>query len=55
MNLEDIYRLVRSDHIQAQAIVDTLAEPLLVLDQTYCVVTGNRTFSRNLRLNAAKL
>jgi two-component sensor histidine kinase len=44
MNLEDLYRLLRSGHVQAQGIVDTLGEPLLVLDQTCCVVSGSRAF-----------
>jgi PAS domain S-box-containing protein len=44
MNLEDLYRLLRSSHVQAQGIIDTLEEPLLVLDQTGCVVNGNRAF-----------
>jgi len=44
MNLDDLYRLLRSGHVQAQGIIDTLEEPLLVLDQTGCVVNGNRAF-----------
>jgi PAS domain S-box-containing protein len=44
MNLEDLYRLLRSSHVQAQGIIDTLEEPLLVLDQTGCIVNGNRAF-----------
>jgi|SRR5688572_14354207 PAS domain-containing protein len=44
MNLEDLYRLLRSSHVQAQGILDTLEEPLLVLDQTGCVLNGNRAF-----------
>lgn len=44
MNLEDLYRLLRSGHVQAQGIVDTLGEPLLVLDQTSSIVSGSRAF-----------
>lgn len=44
MNLEDLYRLLRSGHVQAQGIIDSLEEPLLVLDQTGSVVNGNRAF-----------
>lgn len=44
MHLEDLYRLLRSEHVQAQGIVDTLQDPLLVIDQNGCVVTGNRSF-----------
>ncbi len=51
MNLEDLYRLLRSEHVQAQGIVDTLEEPLLVLDQTGCVLTANRGFYETFRVS----
>lgn len=44
MMLEDLYRLLRSGHVQAQGIVDTLTQPLLVLDQSLCVVNANNAF-----------
>ncbi len=44
MNLEDLYRLLRSTHVQAQGIVDTVPDPLLVLDHDLCVVSANRAF-----------
>lgn len=44
MNLEDLYRLLRAGHVQAQGIVDTLEEPLLVIDQHLCVLSGNVAF-----------
>jgi PAS domain S-box-containing protein len=44
MNLEDLYRLLRSNHVQAQGIIDTLDDPLLVLDQSGSVLNGNRAF-----------
>jgi PAS domain-containing protein len=44
MNLEDLYRLLRGSHVQAQGIIDSLEEPLLVLDQTGSVLNGNRAF-----------
>ncbi|NRP74950.1 hypothetical protein ILFOPFJJ_05873 [Ensifer psoraleae] len=37
MNLEDLYRLLRNGHIQSQGIIDTVPDPLLVLDQNLCV------------------
>jgi two-component sensor histidine kinase len=46
MMLEDLYRLLRSGHVQAQGIVDTLGQPLLVLDQSYRVLTANNAFVR---------
>lgn len=50
MHLEDLYRLLRSEHVQAQGIIDTLEEPLLVLDQAGCVLTGNRGFFETFRV-----
>ena len=50
MHLEDLYRLLRSEHVQAQGIVDTLGEPLLVLDQVGCVLTANRGFYETFRV-----
>ena len=44
MNLEDLYRLLRAAHVQAQSVVDTVREPLLVLDAGLCVVAANRSF-----------
>jgi len=35
----------------AQAIVDTIRDPLLVLDQQLCVVTASRAFCRTFRMN----
>jgi hypothetical protein len=49
MHLEDLYRLLRSEHVQAQGIIDTLEEPLLVVDQAGCVLTGNRGFFATFR------
>ena len=45
MNLEDLYRLLRVAHVQAQNIVDTVVhEPLLLLDEKLCVVVARRSF-----------
>src|ERR1700727_3994625 len=35
----------------AQAIVDTIRDPLLVLDQDLRIVTANRTFYQTFRMN----
>jgi two-component sensor histidine kinase len=50
MHLEDLYRLLRSEHVQAQGIIDTLEAPLLVVDQAGCVLTGNRGFFETFRV-----
>jgi two-component sensor histidine kinase len=44
MNLEDLYRLLRNGHVQAQGIFDTVADPLLVLDENLCVQSASRAF-----------
>src|SRR5438552_3136618 len=50
MNLEDLYRLLRNAHVQAQGMVDTVPEPLLVLDQNLCVETANRAFFETFKV-----
>jgi two-component sensor histidine kinase len=44
MNLEDLYRLLRTEHVQAEGMIDTIDGPLLVLDQGLCVQTASRAF-----------
>jgi len=44
MNRDDLYRLLRVSHAQAQGIVDTIANPLLVLDAGLIVQAANRSF-----------
>jgi two-component sensor histidine kinase len=44
VTLEELYRLLRSGHVQAQGIVDTLQEPLLVLDRNLIVSNANPSF-----------
>ena len=45
MNFDDLYRLLRGARVQAQDIIDTIREPLLVLDEKLCVVAASRSFS----------
>jgi two-component sensor histidine kinase len=51
MNMEDLYRLLRSGHVQAQGIVDTVEDPLLVLDRGLCVLTASRAFFETFRVD----
>lgn len=44
MNTDDLYRLLRVGHAQAQGIVDTISDPLLVLDGALCVQAASRSF-----------
>ena len=51
MNLEDIYRLLRNDHLEAQGIIDTVPDPLLLLDQNLCVRTASRAFFKTFKVH----
>ncbi|RWJ09320.1 MAG: histidine kinase, partial [Mesorhizobium sp.] len=51
MNMEDLYRLLRTGHVQAQGIVDTVAYPLLVLDESLCVQSANRSFFETFKVD----
>lgn len=44
MTLEDLYRLLRSGHVQAQGVVDTMTQPVVVLDRNLCVTAANNAF-----------
>lgn len=44
MTLEDLYRLLRAGHVQAQGVVDTISAPLVVLDGALNVVSANPAF-----------
>jgi len=44
MTLEDLYRMLRSGHVQAQGVVDTLDLPLVVLDHDFRVCAANPAF-----------
>lgn len=53
MTLEDLYRLLRNDHVRSEGIVNTLREPLLVLDAGLCVVDANPAFLRTFSVERA--
>ena len=54
MTLEDLYRLLRSGHVQAQGIVGTLTEPLLVLDEHLCVQGLNPAYLHTFRVEGTR-
>ncbi|WP_127143308.1 sensor histidine kinase [Pelagibacterium montanilacus] len=51
MTLDELYRMLRSSHVQSQGIVDTLREPLLVLDRNLDVINANPAFFRTFKAN----
>ena len=51
MMLEDLYRLLKSSHVQAQGVLDTLSVPLLVLAETFRVITANNSFIRTFKVD----
>lgn len=50
-HMEELYRILRNSHVQAQGIVDTVSEPLLVLDETLRVQTANRAFFETFQVD----
>ncbi|MCZ0964087.1 HWE histidine kinase domain-containing protein [Paracoccus benzoatiresistens] len=44
MDLDELYRLLRGSHVQAVGIVNTLRDPLLVLDDDFRVLSANPAF-----------
>jgi hypothetical protein len=40
MMLEDLYCLLRAGHVQAQGVVDTMTQSIVVLDHGLCVSTA---------------
>ncbi|MFF0924361.1 PAS domain-containing protein [Rhizobium leguminosarum] len=50
MILEDLYRLLRSGHVQAQGVADTMTQPTVVLDHSLCVTSANDAFLRTFEV-----
>lgn len=46
MDLDELYRLLRSSHVRAMGIVDTLRDPLVVLGPDLTVISANPAFYR---------
>lgn len=46
MTLASMYQLLCADHLQAQGIVDTLDDPVLLLDESLQVIKANPAFLR---------
>ena len=51
MHMEDLYRLLRASDVQAQGIVDTVPDPMLVLDQALCVQGASRSFFETFKVD----
>jgi PAS domain-containing protein len=50
VHLEDLYRLMRNGHVQAQGIIDTAPDPVLVLDRDLVVETASRAFFQTFKV-----
>ena len=46
MTLEELYRVLRSSHVQSQGIFDTLSDAHVVLDRSMTVINANPAFYR---------
>jgi PAS domain-containing protein len=42
--MDDLYRLLRNAHLQAQGVMDTVRDPLVVLDSGLCVMNASQSF-----------
>ncbi|THK33525.1 PAS domain-containing protein [Ensifer sp. MPMI2T] len=51
MNLEDLYRLLRKGHVRAQGMIDTVPDPLVLLDEKLCVLTASRAFFETFKVD----
>jgi two-component sensor histidine kinase len=49
--LEDLYRLLKSGHVQAQGVVDTMTQAVVVLDRNLCVMTANNAFIKTFSVD----
>ncbi len=46
LDLDELYRILRAAHVEAQGVVDTLRDPLLILDESLSVLSANPAFYR---------
>ncbi|TDK32132.1 PAS domain-containing protein [Rhizobium deserti] len=51
MNVDDLYRVLRAGHIQAQGIVDTITDPMLVLDESLRIQNASRSFFTTFKVD----
>lgn len=51
MNIDDLYRVLRAGHAQLQGIVDTVSDPLLVLDGNLVVQSASRAFFKSFHVD----
>ena len=51
MMLEDLYRLLRAGHVQAQGIVDTMTQPIVVIDQSMVITAVNNSFIKAFKVD----
>lgn len=49
VDLDGLYRLLRTSHVQAQGVLNTIPVPLLVLDSDLTIVDANLAFCRTFK------
>ncbi|WP_234831063.1 PAS domain-containing protein [Rhodopseudomonas palustris] len=51
MRMDDLYRLLRTTHVQAQGVVDSVSNPMLVLDAGLVVLNASRAFFETFKVD----
>jgi PAS domain-containing protein len=51
LDLDELYRLLRGSHVQAVSIVNTLRDPLVVLDEGFRILSASPAFYRTFSTN----
>ncbi|MCP9629389.1 PAS domain-containing protein [Rhodopseudomonas palustris] len=51
MRMDDLYRMLRTTHVQAQGVVDTVSNPMLVLDAGLHVLNASRAFLETFKVD----
>lgn len=49
--LEDLYRLLKAGDVQAQGVVDTISQAVIVLYRDLCLTTANNAFVKLFRVD----
>jgi two-component sensor histidine kinase len=53
MELVTLYKMLSSAHLEVQGMVDTLGDPVLLVDESLCVIRANPAFYRAFQVHEA--